>query len=630
MILHQVRKEIVKYLKEKYQVKNPEFQLMSARSLEDGDFFTNVALKYAKDVDLSPLDFAKEIQKILEKKFGDDLKIVVKEPGFVNFFAKSRLLLKELQNILIKKSDYGKPRFKIETISAVGTSSVAGKNITVEFSDPNPFKEFHIGHLMSNTIGESISRLLEYAGANVRRVCYQGDVGMHVAKSIWGLLKRLSEEKKTLGDLEKLNIEERLNYLGKSYALGANAYKEDAAKKEIEELNYLIYVVSQEDLIEKENWKPQVEYSKYLKDTRFAKNVVKEAYIKGREWSLEYFDKLYKILGTSYSSRKDFYFESEVGEYGLKIVMDYLEEGVFIKDKGAIIFPGENYGLHNRVFVNSKGLPTYEAKELGLAPKKYRDEPYDISIIITGNEIDEYFKVLIKALSIVAPALAKKTLHVSHGMMRLKGVGKMSSRSGKIVTAVELIEVVKKAVRNVMQFIEGDKSQLYPDLGQEVSVISDIAVGAIKFSILKVSLGKNIEFDFDASISIQGNSGPYVQYTYARARSVLRKSKVPPIDNKASAELAVGSIPNLNNDELTLMRTLIKFPEAVERATVELAPHYICHYLFALAQAFNTFYNSTPILNSPSEEFRLALSNSTAQVLKNGSKLLGIKVPERM
>src|SRR3989344_7462574 len=178
MILHQVRKEIVKYLKEEYQVlpvgtqvKNPEFQLMSARSLEDGDFFTNVALKYAKDVDLSPLDFAKEIQKILEKKFGDDLKIVVKEPGFVNFFAKSRLLLKELQNILIKKSDYGKPRFKIETISAVGTYSVAGKNITVEFSDPNPFKEFHIGHLMSNTIGESISRLLEYAGANVRRVC---------------------------------------------------------------------------------------------------------------------------------------------------------------------------------------------------------------------------------------------------------------------------------------------------------------------------------------------------------------------------------------------------------------------------------------------------------------------------
>lgn len=265
----------------------------------------------------------------------------------------------------------------------------------IEFTDTNPFKEFHIGHLYSNIVGESLSRLLEAQGANVRRVIYQGDVGMHVAKAVWGFMQNLENKSGQdlvlrIANLEEKSLHEKIKFLGDAYSYGSRAFEDDSqAAEQIKVLNKKIYD----------------------KDIE-----VMPAYNVGREWSLKYFETIYARLGTKFDN---YYFESEVGPEGSKIVKEYQLKGIFEESDGAIIFPGEKYGLHNRVFINSLGLPTYEAKELGLAPRKYKDFSYDMSVIVTGNEINEYFRVLLKALELIYPDIAVKTKHISHGMVRI-------------------------------------------------------------------------------------------------------------------------------------------------------------------------------------------------------------------
>lgn len=470
------------------------------------------------------------------------------------------------------------PLWLVENLGQSGVNKpLAGKKIVVEFTDPNPFKELHVGHIYSNAVGEAICRLLEAQGAKVWRVTYQGDVGLHVAKSMWGI----RELEKEMPD-ESADSETKMAFLGRAYTLGSAAYEEDlAAKEEIEKLNKKIYEQDEE---------------------------TKEIFDKGKRWSLEYFEKFYAILGTKFVKN---YFESEAGETGLKLVKDHLKDGIFEKSDGAIIFRGEKYGLHTRVFVNKLGLPTYEAKELGLAPTKYHDFPYDLSIIVTGNEIDEYFRVLLKALSLIFPDLAAATMHLSHAMVRLPS-GKMSSRTGEVITASQVLAEAEKLAKEKM----AEKS-----LATESDAAQKVAVAAIKYALLRTSIGKDIEFDFEKSIDFEGDSGPYLQYTYARAQSVLRK---------AGSKNLKFQIENLKSEELAVLRYLYRFPEVVETAAKQYAPNLICSYLFELARRFNAFYNEIPILKSDAEAFRLKLTEATATVLKNGLTLLGIEALERM
>lgn len=329
---------------------------------------------------------------------------------------------------------------------------------------------------------------------------------------------------------------------------------------------------------------------------------------------MDYFEQIYAKLGTKFDL---YYFESEAGEKGQKVVQELLQKGVFKNSEGAIIFPGEKYGLHNRVFINSMGLPTYETKELGLAKTKYVQFPYDISLIITANEINEYFKVLVKAMSFIYPDLAEKTIHLGHGMLRLKS-GKMSSRTGQVISAESLINETIGVVKEKVQSAEERKIKVLDDESLE-----KIAIGAIKYSMLKQGIGKDIVFDFDQSLSLEGNSGPYLQYTYARARSVIRKS-----EDKQVSEIV---IDELNKEELSVLRWIYRFPEVVKEATKSCAPNTVCNFLFELAQRFNTFYNAHQILGDhPDASFRLTLTQATAQVIKNGLYLLGIEVVERM
>ncbi len=490
-------------------------------------------------------------EKLLKLDFVDS---VTRVGGFMNIKLKDQYFVTLLTEV-ITDPDWGK------------SSALGDKKIMVEFTDPNPFKELHIGHLYSNAVGEAISRLFEANGAEVMRACYQGDVGMHVAKAIWGMLKKLKTQKSKLKTLTQ-----KLKFMGEAYVFGTAAYEDNPeAAAEIKELNIKLYEAKSAEIM--------------------------KLYKLGRRWSLLYFDSIYKRLGTKFDY---FYFESEAARGGLKVVEEGLKKGVFEKSEGAVVFKGERYGLHTRVFVNSQGLPTYEAKELGLAPAKFADFPYDLSIIVTANEINDYFRVLLKCLDLLYPDLAKRTRHIGHGFVKLPGAVKMSSRKGNVLTAEWLLDEAKKKVL---------------EIASEAIDADAVGVAAVKYALLKSGIGKDIEFDLDKSVSFEGSSGPYIQYTFARTQSVLRKAE----RHKA--------LRALNKEELRVLRWLDRWPEVVEEAGERLAPNLICNFIYELAQRFNSFYAKHQILEN---DFRLALTKGVGQVLKMGLELLGIKAIEKM
>ncbi len=553
---------------------------------------TSIAFPIAKRIGSSPQEVAIRIAHTAGD-LGGGVKV---EPvnGYINFPIPQERLIEELQKVAKEKEKYG------------ASDLLKGKKIMIEFTDPNPFKEFHVGHLYSNAVGESIARLLEANGAKLKRANYQGDVGLHVAKAIWGMQKSMAERDMQLADLEKRPLEERVQFLGAAYAAGAKAYEESEqarldssarqAKKEIEELNKKIFAKSKD---------------------------IKELYEKGRKWSLEKFEELYRRLGTKFDY---YYFERDAGERGLDIVRKNISKGIFQESEGAVIFPGEKYGLHNRVFINSQGLPTYEAKELGLAPAKYKDFKYDRSIIVTGNEIVEYFKVLIAALKQIYPELGEKTVHLSHGMVRLPE-GKISSRKGSVITGEALLDEVKERARKFTQTPEVDLSAR-----EKEEVAEKVAMAAVKYSLLRVALGKDIIFDFEKSLSLEGDSGPYLLYTFARCRSILRKARNPKFPAKGGSASG-GKIQNLAKEELDVLRTAYKFPEVVSQSAEHYAPNLLCSFAFDLAQAYNAFYNAHRVLEADTPEqkrFRLLLTAATAQLLQNALRLLGIQTTERM
>jgi len=530
-------------------IASADFTIGHPEDSKNGDFSTNVAMVAAKISKINPRDLAEKIAEELRSDLknsprSDLLKIskVESAKGFINFYLSPEFFAEKTEEIL-KNEYFGKNK------------NLAGQKIMVEHTDPNPFKEFHVGHLMPNVIGSTIARVLEWNGAEVRQACYQGDVGLHVAKAVWAL--------KGGADIKE------------AYAKGSKEFEEnEESKKEIEEINKKIYAKSDKD--------------------------INEIYRKGRTASLDYFDSVYKKLGTRFDF---FFFESGVAGFGKEIVEKNVGQ-VFEKgEEGAIIFRGEKFDptLHTRVFVNKEGLPTYEAKELGLAQVKYEKYKYDQSVIITGNEINEYFRVLICAMVQVFPKLARKTLHLSHGMLRLPS-GKMSSRTGEVITAESLIEEVKKKVKDN----------------------ESVAIASIKYMILRQAIGGDIIFDIEKSVSTEGDSGVYLQYSYARARSVLEKAKSEGI--KPSADLPSGW------QTIELEKLLYRFPEVVELCAAEFAPHYLAKYLTDLARAYNSFYGREQIVkhNDPSSPYKVALSQALARVMRNGLSILGIHAPERM
>jgi arginyl-tRNA synthetase len=452
-------------------------------------------------------------------------------------------------------------------------NSFTGQEIIFEYTSPNLFKPLHIGNLVGNIIGESVSRLFEYGGAVVHRVNYPSDIGLTVAKGVWGLIQ-------TNGDVTDIN------QIGEAYRVGNEGYEGGGeAKEEIETINRALYNGTDEKL--------------------------SALRAQGIATSRTRFAELCRMLGTAFDTE---IFESAVSEVGTKIVREHIGD-VFEESEGAVVFKGEKYGLHTRVFLNSQGLPTYEAKDLGnFATKQEKYPEWTHSFVVTGGEQREYFKVLIASLREVFPEAKNKVLeHIPTGFLTLT-TGKMSSRKGNVLTGESLLEEVKEEAR--IRAVESRAENL-----DELTEM--VAVGALKYQILRQSLGSNIIFDKERALSLEGDSGPYLMYTHARTVSITEKAREVEI---------LASTKNAPAAPYEIEKLLYQFGEVILKAQEEHAPHHLVVYLTGLASAFNAFYAHEKIVDTSDQyaPYKLALTQAVKTILKNGLFVLGMKAPERM
>ncbi len=532
-----------------------------------GDYATNIALQLSKQLGKNPREIAEAIAAKLSEKSSEIIAdISVAGPGFLNIHLTDKALLSALDQEQVK--------------------SLAGKTIVAEYSDPNPFKVLHAGHLYTTIVGNAVANLLQNAGAKVVRINFGGDVGLHVGKTMWAIRKELGgwDLAKLEHSIEAQDNDLRAGWLSKRYIEGTNAYEDDEeAKSEIISINEAVYEL----------------YGKHDFSSDFGK-----LYQLCRQWSYDYFKYFYDEINVTPFDR--YLPESETAPVGLKVVKEQLAKGVYTESDGAIVFDGEKHGLHTRVFINSKGLPTYEAKDVGLLMVKWADYAFDQSVIITGNDIVEYMKVVLKSIEQFEPEPAKRTRHITHGQVKLAGGVKMSSRKGNILGALEIIEAAAVASKEYAEAAGNvyDKTRVHD---------------AFKYAFLKNRVGGDVIYDPKESVAIEGNSGPYLQYAHARARSILAKVE------QSSVQLS-----DLEAGERSLVRKLTEYQDVVAKATEELMPHLVCTYLYELAQTFNRFYEQNRVLGDPRQAERLTLVNKYADTLKNGLTLLGIQAPDRM
>jgi len=527
-----------------------------------GDLSTNVAMQLAAVEKKSPLELAKELAKELNK-IADFEEVSVAGPGFINI----RLVDTALLESALNSSDISKP--------------LLGKTIVAEYSDPNPFKTLHVGHLYTSLVGDSIARIVEAAGAKVHRVNFGGDVGLHVAKTMWAIIKDLGGENPD--KLKKISESDRLNWLSECYVLGSQAYEKDkSAKDEIVEINRRVYEIH---------------------NINDKKSLFAQIYWTTRQWSYDGFEKLYKRLGMVKFEK--YYPESQTTNRGVDAVKKGLKNGIFQQSDGAVVFDNKESGLHTRVFLNSEGLPTYEAKDLGLALIKWDDFHFDESFIITGDDIKEYMRVVIAAVSHFNKDAAKRTTHLTHGQIKMAGGKKMSSRHGNILLANDIIDAAYESYKSLNK-AESD----------------EVVLGAIRYSFIKDRIIGDSIYDPEQSVSIEGNSGPYLQYALVRARSILKK--VDTSDKKIS------SFNKLTTDERSLARKLSEYPDIFALACKEMSPHHICNYLYVLSQTFNRFYESSRVIDHDRSKLRARLVEQYEQILSSGLEVLGMPRPEKL
>ena len=545
--MQEVQVELKRIIKDLYDLNfDPDFS--PSPDNIDADYSSNAPLKLAKELHKSPMEIAGELKEHFDN-------VEISSPGFLNF---------TLSDTYYHEKIIGLSENFAENVSS---DEYSGKTVICEFSDPNPFKVLHVGHLYTSIVGDSISRLFEYAGANVIRANFGGDVGLHVAKTMYILQQK---------PIENLTIED----VAKCYVEGTAAYEDDKeAHAEITELNKKIYQINQNN----------------EHDTDLAK-----LYWSGRELSYEYFKEFYDRIGVKFDK---FYPESTVAGLGLEKVKEELGKGVYEMSDGAVIFNGEKFGLHTRVFINKEGVPTYETKDVGLIFAKWEDYHFDKSVVITGSEQLDYMKVVLKSVEQYAPNLVEKTSHLTHGLVKLPGNVKMSSRKGNFLKAVDVLDMV------------------HEELKAEYNSVDDIvALAATKYAFLKYKMGGHIIFDPHESVKMTGNSGPYLLYSAVRAKKILANCK----DNTKTEAYEYDTY------EKNLVKKILEYKDTLKEAVKEMAPHKVASYLYELAQEFSRFYEHCPVAGSDKEAERTVFVKVYLDTLIHGLDILGINIPEKM
>ena len=557
--------KIIQEALENFGIQEDNFSIENPEDFKNGDYSTNVAMVCAKKVGKNPKELSLEIKNELEKKLPKEIsKIEVAGPGFINFYLAREVFVDKINKILEEKGNWG----KVETH--------LGKKVLVEHSSPNLFKPFHIGHVMNNAIGESISRLAKFSGAEVEVISFPSDISLGVAKAIFIIL----EKHIIAGNIFK---PESIVLLGDAYVEGTKRYDEDESIHErVKEIADNIYIN-----------KPSIEL---------------DVYNSCKQFNMDYFESITGVLGSKFD---DYIFESDAGIVGKEIVLKYTPE-VFTKSEGAVVYiPEESKKyINTAVFINSQGNPTYEAKDLGLLDIKFKKYNPDISIFITDHQQISHFAVVLDSAEKINKDWAEKSIHRTHGRMTFKGQ-KMSSRLGGVPLAKDILDLIIEDVK--------EKSKDLSD--KDCSIV---AISALKFAILRAMAGKNINFDPETSLSFEGDSGPYLQYSIVRANSVLNKASGLgyKLDSKATSA----------GEQTDFEKMICLFPDIVDRAVLEWAPHHLVGYLLELARMFNSCYGNTKLIDeeNPDMIYNIAVTKAFTETMKNGLWFLGIEVPEKM
>lgn len=526
--------------------------ILSRPDEQFGDYSSNIAMKLAAKLDKNPYEVAEKLVEKLRKHAGFS-EVTVAKPGFINIKLTDASLVELIDQPTAPRTD----------------------SLLLEYSCPNPFKELHVGHLYQTILGDSLARVYERFGTKVYRINYGGDVGRHVAMSMWAILQKLEgAHPEKLGDVP---IEKRPGWLSELYVVGAAADESDEkARLEITKLNDQIYKIHENN----------------DQDSPLAK-----IYWQCREWSYDYFKQFYQDIDVV--AFDQFIGESEAFELGLKIVKSHIGD-VFTNSDGAIVLPKSKSGLHTRVFITSALLPTYEAKDLGVIRLEADTYDYEKRIIMSGNDQAEYMKVVFAAQQFIDPKLGAKQYSLAHGIVKFSDGQKMSSRLGNVTRATDVLAAAKQAA---------------PDNNP------DIALGAVKYAFLKNSIGGDITFDLEQSVNLEGNSGPYLQYALVRTRSILQK---------VGADDAEVTIDSLDEYERSLANWLGRYNETLQLCITDNSLHHLCAYLYETSQVFSRFYENSPVIGSKRLAIRRLLLTKYEKILSDGLDLLGMPKPESM
>ncbi len=641
--MEEIQQKLAGAIKEVFEVEmTPE--LVEAPEEIGADYASNVAMRLAKVAHKSPMLIAEDLKKQLE---GDELKVEIAVPGFLNFISPDEYFIEKVQDFAENGLDFRE---------IILSDEYVGKTVVTEFSDPNPFKVLHVGHLYTSIVGDSISRLLELAGAKVVRANFGGDVGLHVAKTLYILLGDsslsgsvgLSESSPADRDSDPAQPDNQnfqttnlqatsikglganavrlcdltIEDIAKAYVEGTRAYDEDPeAKAEITRLNKMIYRIAA--LGEEESIALGGEEGELAK-----------WYWRGRTLSYEYFKAFYAEIGVKFDK---FYPESTVADKGVEEVKAHIGT-TYEESDGAIVYRGEKVGLHTRVFINREGVPTYETKDVGLIFTKWADWKFDESVVITGNEQTDYMKVVLASVKEYAPELVERTRHLTHGLVKLPGNVKMSSRKGNFLKAVDVLRLVEatlsetsvsadaRLAHRTLSTARSDAPASLNSLDTEASSNSrKIVLAAVKYAFLKYKMGGDIVFDPKESVAMNGNSGVYLLYSMVRAKKVLEKLDV----GRTSDE---GELSEEERKfERSLSKKIVQYGEVLNTAILEKAPYKICTYLYELAQEFSRFYEHVKVAGSVRELELGMVVKAYLKVMEGGMGALGItEIPDAM
>ena len=600
----QITNSVIAAVKDLYGQDVPEkmVALQKTRSDFEGNL-TLVVFPLLKTSKKKPEDTAQDIGKYLKEYCGAiaDFNVV---KGFLNLVIAPEAWLGLLNDI--------------DTDPSWGYKNADENSplVMIEYSSPNTNKPLHLGHVRNNLLGWSLAQIMEANGNKVVKTNIVNDRGIHICKSM------LAWQKWGNGETPESSGKKGDHLIGDYYVAFDKHYREEV--KELKEKFIAEGVDAQKAEERAKNEAPLiVEAHEMLVKWEQNDPDVRALWKKMNDWVYAGFDETYKALGVSFDK---IYYESNTYLEGKKKVEEGLAKGLFYrKEDNSVWADLSNDGLDQKLLLRSDGTSVYMTQDIGTADMRFKDYPIDKMIYVVGNEQNYHFQVLSILLDRLGFKWGKELVHFSYGMVELPN-GKMKSREGTVVDADDLIASM---IENAKQLSEDKVNKLEGISEEEKNEIARIVgMGALKYFILKVDARKNMLFNPEESIDFNGNTGPFIQYTHARIRSILRKAQESQsIPNQPNTPIT------LNSKEIDLIQKLSEFPAAVEQAGKDYSPSGIANYCYELTKQFNQFYHDYSILGADTEEqkaVRLMLAKNVAKTIKNGMALLGIEVPERM